>query len=373
MHFVNLENVWPIEKPLSFSFLQGGVNNQVWKVEMAEGNSYVLRLIPDRNYIAHIRYEVAVLRALSEKSLPFLLPVPVKTWDGDSIGTIEQEDGEEVFALLTPLLPGRLHDRNNVAIVANAGVALAQLDSAFAEISDMDIAEGVPLFATFGELARCHPLVPDPLAAVERLPIDSEQATKIQRFLASIMERVPDLYRRLPQQFMHRDYDPSNILVDEQRVTAVLDFEFVGIDLRILDLCVALSWWPANVMGTGKEWALIDVLGHAYCSHFPLSEEELLAIPDVFQLRDALSFVYRMGRYLADRETDQRISPCAPLTLPKKDVMKFANAMWVGMAPSYPYHSSLDGIHSIFIAASWRVVFVATDRRRADRHAQSRS
>ena len=60
-------------------------------------------------------------------------------------------------------------------------------------------------------------------------------------------------------------------------------------------------------MGTGKEWELIDVLGHTYCDHFPLNEEELLTIPDVFRLRDATSFVYRMGRYLAGRETDERI------------------------------------------------------------------
>ena len=306
MRFVNLEQAWPIEKPLSFSRLQGGVNNLVWKVEMAEGQSYVLRLIPDRNYIAHICYEAAVLNALSEKVLPFLLPIPIKTRNGDSVGTVEQENGAEVLALLTPLLPGRLHDRSDVVIVANAGIALARLDSALATLSAGDITEGTPLFSAFGELTRCHPLVSDLLAAVERLPIASEQATQIRSFLADVMEQFPNL-RKLPQQFMHRDYDPSNILVDEQRVTAVLDFEFVGIDLRVLDICVALSWWPANVMGTGKEWELIDVLGHAYCAQFPLGKEELLAIPDVFRLRDATSFVYRVGRYLAGQETDERM------------------------------------------------------------------
>ena len=306
MQPVNLENIWPIEKPVSFVPLQGGINNQVWKVEMAEGQSYVLRRIPDRNYVEHIRYEAAVLRALSEKSLPFLLPVPVKTRDGDSIGIVEQKDGEDVFALLTPLLPGRLPDRNNIEIATTAAVALAQLDSAFAELSDTHITEGVPLFATFGELACCHPLVPDPLAAVERLPIDSTWATQIRHFLASVMEHTSDLHE-LSQQFIHRDYDPANILVDEQRVTAVLDFEFTGIDLRVLDLCVALSWWPIDVMGTGKEWELIDAFGNAYCAHFPLSEAELLAIPDVFRLHDAMSLVYRMGRYLDGRESNERI------------------------------------------------------------------
>jgi Ser/Thr protein kinase RdoA (MazF antagonist) len=90
-------------------------------------------------------------------------------------------------------------------------------------------------------------------------------------------------------------------------VTSVLDFEFAGRDIRVLDLCVALSWWPANLLGTGKEWDLIDTFGAAYTHQISLSEEELYAIPAVFRLRDATSLVYRMGRYLAGMETEIRI------------------------------------------------------------------
>ncbi len=40
---------------------------------------------------------------------------------------------------------------------------------------------------------------------------------------------------------------------------------------------------------------------------FFLSEEELLAIPTVFRLRDATSFAHRMGRFLAGKETESRM------------------------------------------------------------------
>ena len=87
-------------------------------------------------------------------------------------------------------------------------------------------------------------------------------------------------------------------------MTAVLDFELAGPDLRVLDICVALSWWPYNLLGTGKEWALIDAFGRAYLACYSLSEQELLAFPDVFRLRNAKSLVNRMGRYFAGLDTD---------------------------------------------------------------------
>jgi Ser/Thr protein kinase RdoA (MazF antagonist) len=146
--------------------------------------------------------------------------------------------------------------------------------------------------------------VPDPLAAVERLPVERDKAQQIQGILASVLEKVPDLYARLPQQLLHLDYGPANIFMRDHQVTAVFDFEFVGIDLRVMELCVVLSWWPVNLMGTGKEWEMMDAFATTYVADFPLSKEELYAIPDILRLRDAGSLIHRMGRYFAGRETD---------------------------------------------------------------------
>jgi homoserine kinase type II len=71
-----------------------------------------------------------------------------------------------------------------------------------------------------------------------------------------------------------------------------------------MELCVALSWWPVDLMGTGKEWTVIDAFATAYVAGFPLSQEELHAIPNVLRLRDVGSLVHRMGRYFAGLETE---------------------------------------------------------------------
>ena len=312
MGILNLWTAWPVTGPWHISPLLGGTNSNVWRADGADEQSYVLRIIPDQTGIPRIRYEATLLQTLSERELPFRLPLPITANNGDIIVPFEQEQGTTAFATLYPLLPGSLQDlppeRNNLAGTSHAGATLALLDDALAALPDIPFPDGFTPLPAFGELDRWHPLVPDPLAAVEHLPIEREQARQIRAILSEVLEHVDSLYDRLPQQLLHRDYDPSNILLDQQhKVTAVLDFEFAARDIRILDLCVALSWWPSHLLGTGKEWDLIDALGKAYTQQVALSEDELLAIPTVFRLRDATSLVHRIGRYLAGLETESRM------------------------------------------------------------------
>ncbi len=311
MDVLNLWAAWPVSGPWRISPLLGGTNNVIWRADTADGQSYVLRLSTDLTCAPGMRYEAELLQALSEQDLPFRLPVPLKATSGDIIVRFEHEQGTETIATLSPLLPGNVHDRpperNDLLSASHAALTLALLDKALATLPEIQPPDGYIPLPTFGELAHWHPLVSDPLSAVERLPIDREQAKQIRAFLTDVIENVPSLYATLPQQVLHRDYDPGNILLDQQHVTAVLDFDFAGRDIRVLDLCVALSWWPANLLGTGKEWDLIDAFGAAYTHQVSLSEEELHAVPTVVRLRGATSLVHRMGRYLAGMETETRM------------------------------------------------------------------
>jgi homoserine kinase type II len=311
MDILNLWAAWPVSGPWRISPLFGGTNNVIWRADTTDGQSYVLRLSTDLTCAPRMRYEAELLQVLEDEDLPFRLPVPLKATNGDSIVRFEHEQGIETIATLSPLLPGNLHDQpsecNDLLSASHAALTLALLDKALATLPEMQLPDGYTPLPTFGELAHWHPLVSDPLSAIERLPVDREQVKQIQAFFTEVIENVPSLYATLPQQVLHRDYDPGNILLDQQRVTAVLDFEFAGRDVRVLDLCVALSWWPVNLLGTGKEWDLIDVFGTAYTRQIALSEEELLALPMVFRLRDATSLVHRIGRYLAGMETETRM------------------------------------------------------------------
>ncbi len=307
MDLSNLWKAWPIAGPWHLSPLSGGTNNVVWRAETVDKQYYVLRLIPDLSRIPRVHYEAALLEALTSRQPSFSLPMPLKASNGDTVVLFEQEIGTQAGAVLTYLLPGRLLDRNNLSLATHGGVTLAWLDHALAILPETFVPQGNPLQQTYGQLACSHPLAPDPLITIEQLPIERETMLQMQHILATTIAAVDNLYRSLPQQLLHCDYAPGNILVQENQITAILDFEFAGVDLRVLEICVALSWWPINVLGTGKEWDIIDAFGNAYIKHFPLDEAELLAFPNIWRLRDATSFVHRMGRYMAGLETNARI------------------------------------------------------------------
>ncbi|QBD76238.1 hypothetical protein EPA93_09530 [Ktedonosporobacter rubrisoli] len=306
MDIQQLWQAWPVAGPWQIFPMVGGTNTLIWRALAADGQQYALRIIPNLARISHLRYEASLLEALAATQPPVQLPLLLRARDGDSIVECELE-GKAALATLSPLLSGRLPDllpdRHDPSIAVDAAQVLAWLDTALAQLSPQSLA-GSPQLPTFGTLKNRQGPIEDPLVCLQQLPAAPEKIQQLSSFLEEVIELVPGLYRRLPQQILHRDYDPANILAEGQRVTAVLDFELAGPDLRALDLCGALSWWPVQLLGSGQEWALMETFATAYLARFPLSEEELLALPDLCRMRDATSLVQRVGRYLTGQESE---------------------------------------------------------------------
>ncbi|MBA3824473.1 MAG: phosphotransferase [Ktedonobacterales bacterium] len=205
------------------------------------------------------------------------------------------------MAALIPFLPGEHPPQGDVINATQGGVALAQLDGILASITLPTPAAITP----YGDLAHCHPLIPDPLLALTKLPGSPTEIAPIRALVEQVIADVPLLYSTLPQQIIHGDFAISNFLMSNGQITAILDFDLAGRDLRALDLVVALSWWPLERFATGNEWPILDALGHAYLAHASLTASELSAIPRLMRLRDITSLVHRLGRYLAGQESEQ--------------------------------------------------------------------
>jgi Ser/Thr protein kinase RdoA (MazF antagonist) len=200
------------------------------------------------------------------------------------------------LAVLTALIPGAPPQREDLAQAGAAGEALGLLDEALARVQ-LSEPRAALTWRSSGDLAHCHPHVPDPLSDIAELPVSEAARSRLAERYTWLMARIPGLYVRLPQQFMHEDYDPSNLLMDGTQVTGVVDFEFCTRDVRAMDLTVALSWWPLRVLGTGAEWPIMRAFTSGYARRITLDVDEIAAIPLLYELRAYTSLIHRLGRY----------------------------------------------------------------------------
>jgi homoserine kinase type II len=280
--------------PWRFSPLASGTNNLVQVVETPDLDRYVLRIHGPHRDITHVRYELATVTALRESHLPFLVPTPIPTTSGETVVRVPADDGE-LLATLWPFIPGSHPREHDLDQASAAGQALAELDDALAQVRVPATPDAVARLA-YGDLGR-YPLVDDQRAVLTRLPLDQDSIARLLELVDRARLTIPLLYGALPRQIIHSDFDGSNVLLEGNRVTGVVDFEFSHTDLRALDLVIALWWWTASSLGSGSEWEIADAFGRAYVSRQPFLPAEVEALPSLFQFRSATSLLHGVGRY----------------------------------------------------------------------------
>ena len=289
-----LQWAWRLPEPWQIHPLARGTNNQALRVQTPAGD-YILRVYSNHADLARLRFEQAVLAYLDGVGLPFAVPVPLSTEEGQLYARVEAGDSEGL-ATLTALIPGEHPSVGDHEQAFAGGAALGMLDVALAGLTSLAQDEGVN-WRSSGDLTHCHPLVPDPPMAFRKLPVAEDARERLVERYEWLMVRIPTLYAALPRQIVHEDFDMSNVLLEGTRVTGVLDFEFCGRDVRVMDLAVALIWWPLAHFGTGDEWAVIRTLTEGYAHHVRLTEEEIAALPLLFQFRAYTSLIHRLGRH----------------------------------------------------------------------------
>jgi Ser/Thr protein kinase RdoA (MazF antagonist) len=298
MKLNELQREWLIPEPWSIRPITHGENNLTQVIDTSAG-SYILRAYRSDRSLEQIRYELSVLSNLQEKSLPFRVPTPIPTVTGELFAASSGS-----IVTLSPWLSGSLLQDGNLEQAYAAGQALAELGKALTDIQ-VEVTPEVTPFPHSGDFQAWAGSPIDPAYVLGQLPITKELQRRTLALLEETQASAPALYQSLPQQIIHRDYDQSNILMEGNTVTGVLDFEFCGHDLRILDLAYALSKWPDGLWNTGKEWEIIDSFAQGYLGRQMLTLEELESLPLIFRLRATTSLYYRFGRYTRGIETQE--------------------------------------------------------------------
>ena len=179
---------------------------------------------------------------LHDRGLPVSAPLPALSGD-------LQVEREGFSVSLQSVVEGSMLDADDVAQVYAAGAVLADLHLAMAEYPD-----GEHLGP--GGQAESTPL----RSRVERWleSTAGEHVAPLAHALRRRLDSLPAEVELPPHQLVHLDFRSANVLCDEDRITAILDFEEAGVDYPVHDLAKA-----AALLGTRfRHWGPVSSRTH---------------------------------------------------------------------------------------------------------------
>jgi homoserine kinase type II len=289
-------SAYDLAPPVTVEPLAGGINNTTHLVRTGAGD-FVWREHRARRPQATILYEHHLLTWLAQQPLSFGVPVPLAARDGSTL--IEGDDGA-LHALFTRL-PGQRPDPANPVHLQAVGRGLGELHTALARYP-LDPRPGV---GRYGDLYQIHPRVPDPdtlTPADLGLPDTPAYADDLAWWrgeMAALRAWLAAHYDGLPHQVIHGDFDGSNTLVEGDRLTGILDFEFSSPDARAMDVASGLMF-SMRPWENADPWPAATAFSRGYRQWTMLTPAEAAALPWLTRLRNVVSTVWWLGRELED-------------------------------------------------------------------------
>ena len=263
----DLLSCWDLDPIRSIDVLQlaeSSAGGNVAFVQTVTGARFVLKRETLRR---NLQSEYGLLKALAASGVP--VAVPLQARSGESYVQV----GDEYYNL-SPQLPGAVYtDHYGPGAEGRArqfGVAIARLHGALrgcdqiASMPDMDLP---------GDIQRCGPLVRSIWPANQRPP--GPILTELETGLAKC-------FTLLPQQLLHRDAHPGNMLFQDGQLTGWIDFELMERGPRIFDLCYCSTSLLMNGLddpAKRQAWPrLVRALVEGYDSVSPITPVERGAI-----------------------------------------------------------------------------------------------
>ncbi|SHR61819.1 Homoserine kinase [Mycobacteroides abscessus subsp. abscessus] len=271
-----------------------GKNNTTLFIH-ANNEQYVLRIYETHQDEDKVNFEHAVLLALTERHMSLSIPVPLRTKDGQTI--VRTQSGS--LAGMFQLIDGTNPTLEDLEQIYSFGQAAGQLTAELAEVS----VNQRPVYRPYYDLDHSHPRCSlDQMKDFSLNPPEdfvelAQELFIIYKQLISFQAQVPFL-KRLPHQLIHGDLNASNILsAGDGKISAILDFEFVTHDLRVMEVAVALSDFIDDEEDETIIFKKITAFLTGYGSRIKLTEEEIHALPLLIQLRSLDVFIHFLGRF----------------------------------------------------------------------------
>lgn len=279
---------------------KGGVNNIVQYVTLPGGEKKLLRIYNNGLDKQRVTFEHEVLKLLHDQQpdLSFMVPnmIPAKNSGQETFVTLSNK----AEACMVDLIPGELP---KLSCVEDIGRACGELNTAMGKLTGMTTECNCPPYYYMWENHKA--VTRENFIEMMNGPdFDGNLrpfADFMRDYVLEMDEKIEGEYKGLPEQLIHGDMHYDNILVDKaaEKVTGILDFEFVMYDWRAMELAICLSKYA------GEDGALkyFEDFISGYAKTAPLTDKEAEAVPDLINLRILSNVVYFVGRAIAKEDS----------------------------------------------------------------------
>ena len=262
---------WNLEKePISDIYYEG--SGQKSDNAFYAGEAYILKFTVN---LEKMKNEIALSRAMESAGL--MASTPVITADGREY----VQDGELYFYVTrrvsgTPMVSHNFFEGDYTAKARFVGEIIGQLHLILSRVevlvNDVNLYEDVKNWA---------------------LPKAKEILSIPEQFCREYLETFGELYDKLPKQIIHRNPNPSTIIVSQDK-WGFIDFELSERNLRIYDPCYAATavlceTYDEKDQEKLRKW--VDIYRNiiwGYDSVVKLTDDEKRAIPFVVMANQAV-------------------------------------------------------------------------------------
>lgn len=244
------------------------------------GEKYVIKFSTN---LAKITNNISISKALDKVGL--LVALPVETMEGKEYVA----DGEVYYCLYKridgkQMNPGKLGTSDYAVKARFIGESVGWLDLALEEVDVL--AEEADMYAGVKNWA---------------IPQLKDKMNLDKSFVKNYEETFGELYQKLPKQIIHRDPNPGNIILSEDK-WGFIDFELSERNVRVFDPCYAATailseTYVANDVHKMEEW--VEIYQEILCGYdavVKLTEEEKKAIPYVVISNQLLALAWFAGQ-----------------------------------------------------------------------------
>ncbi len=263
-----------VSAPVAVERVRVGYLNRDEAVTLADGRRLFLKGSRHRDPRV-VAAEHAVIHHAALHGVP--TPLPLETPDGHSVVVV---DGMPWSAY--PFIVGATLTGPGTAAILGGLLAATHRALAPCPTTGLTFAEWPLDWSTTATLAEMT-IIEGHIAAREAAgTADAFDAFTRGAFdtLQHILRAAPppDAFARLPQQVIHGDFYPPNLLCDPPGTpVAVLDWEFATVRPRVWDVARMIAFTFLGVHGDAADFAAARACVAAYRADLPLPDDELAA------------------------------------------------------------------------------------------------